>query len=64
MAKTRKALQAVKKKIDADHEAWENSEEEIAGSKARRAELEAALENERVRYKKLLEVLLQMESLM
>lgn len=61
LAKTRKALQAVKKKIDADHEAWENSEEEIAGSKARRAELEAALENERVRYKKLLEVVARIE---
>jgi chromosome segregation ATPase len=61
LAKTRKALQVVKKKIDADHEAWENSEKEIAGSKARRAELEAALENERVRYKKLLEVVARIE---
>ena len=51
----------LKKKIDADHEAWENSEKEIAGSKARRAELEAALENERVRYKKLLEVVARIE---
>lgn len=61
LAKTRKALQTVKKKINADHEAWENSEKEIAGSKARKAELEAALENERVRYQKLLEVVARIE---
>jgi chromosome segregation ATPase len=61
LAKTRKALHAVKKKINADHEAWENSEKEIAGSKARKAELEAALENERVRYQKLLEVVARIE---
>ena len=61
LAKTSKELEAVRKKINVDHELWENSEEETEVTKARIAELEAALNNERARLKKLVDLVARIE---
>lgn len=61
VADTRKEIEEVRHKIAVDHELWEKSESARKVSRARIAELEAALENEKVRYKKLEDTLGRIE---
>ena len=61
IAGAREELTEVSKKIDSDHELWESSENQMEVAKARMAELEAGLAEERARYAKLEQVVARIE---